>query len=164
MAALAIGSPDRLVDLHARHGAAFTLVLLPLQTLVSLSLSPVPSDVVAFALALVHGFARGTLLIWAGWMAGAVIQYELSRRIAGEIGWQEKMGRAPAWVQRLPPGHPAFLVCARWLPLGPHLVNTVAGAAGVPRARFLLCAATGILPIAALIAALATGLLELRAG
>lgn len=163
-AAFVVREPEQLVSLHDEYGLAATLVLLPLQTLISLSLSPIPSDVVAFALALIHGFARGTILIWIGWMAGAVIQYELSRRVVEGTAWRERMDRAPQWLRRLPPDHPLFLICGRWLPLGPHLVNTVAGAAGVPRPRFLLTAAVGILPVATLIAALAAGLLDLRTG
>ncbi|MFP6665381.1 MAG: hypothetical protein VCC00_14410 [Deltaproteobacteria bacterium] len=49
LAGFALGDPDSLIAFHQRYGLAATFVLMPLQTLISLSLSPVPSDVIGIA-------------------------------------------------------------------------------------------------------------------
>jgi uncharacterized membrane protein YdjX (TVP38/TMEM64 family) len=146
-----------LEEVARRYGLIAALLLVPLQTLISLSFSPIPSDVVVFATSLVYGFWLGTLFGWIGWMAGALIQYAVVRRIARDIDVEALRRRLPAWLRRVPADHPLFLICGRWLPLGPHVVNTTAGVVGVPLLRFLWCAAVGIAPAAALIAALASG-------
>lgn len=153
------GGPEEIARRHGYHAA---LLLVPLQTAISLSLSPVPSDVVVFATSLVYGFWLGTFFGWLGWMAGAVIQYGLVRRAAAEIDPAALRARLPRWLARFPADHPVFLICGRWLPLGPHVVNTSAAVLGVPFGRFALCAAIANAPVAALIAALATGLLGTR--
>jgi uncharacterized membrane protein YdjX (TVP38/TMEM64 family) len=143
-------------EIARRHGLRAALVLVPLQTLISLSFSPVPSDVIAFATSLIYGFWLGAFFGWLGWMAGAFIQYAAVRRAARGLDAAALRARLPAWLRRLPADHPAFLICGRWLPLGPHVVNTVAGAFRIPLARFAWSAAVGIAPVAAAIAALAT--------
>ncbi len=160
LAGFALGAPESLVTFHQRYGLAATFVLVPLQTLVSLSLSPVPSDVVGFALALIHGFWMGAFLIWVAWMAGALIQFSLARRAVDEARLAKLLERAPAWIKRFDARHPVFLICGRWLPLGPHLVNTAAGIKKVPLPLFLVTATLGIAPVALLIAALASGLID----
>ena len=52
LAVLAFQDPEGLTRLSDEYGWRATLILLPLQTLISLSLSPLPSDFVGFALAL----------------------------------------------------------------------------------------------------------------
>ena len=156
--ALAIGDPDRLTSLSDQYGWRATLILVPLQTLISLSFSPLPSDVVGLAIALMHGFWTGTALIWLGWMVAAWIQYSLSRRAASKVPLSQWTSRLPKRLRQLDVGHPAFQICVRWFPMGPHIVNTASGLQGVPTGRFLLFAAIGILPVALIIAALANGL------
>lgn len=163
LAGLAIGSPQTLVELHESWGFALTIVLVPLQTLISLSLSPIPSDVVAFSLALIHGFWAGALLIWLAWVAGALIQYSLARRVTDEGVLDNLLEKAPHWLRRFEARHPLFLICGRWFPLGPHIVNTAAGIKNVPIGVFVLSAMVGIAPVALLIAGLATGLVDIAA-
>lgn len=158
MAALAFQDPARLTNLADEYGWRATLILLPLQTLISLSLSPFPSDFVGFALALMHGFWGGTALIWLGWMLAAWIQYSLAKRAKAAGPIAGLTSRLPQWLQRLDIAHPAFQICGRWFPMGPHIVNTAAGVRGIPAGRFLLFAAIGILPVALIIAGLANGL------
>ena len=146
-----------LEEVARRYGLIAALLLVPLQTLISLSLSPIPSDVVVFATSLVYGFWLGALFGWLGWMAGAIIQYAVVRRIAQDVDVESLRQRFPEWLRRVPVDHPLFLICGRWLPLGPHVVNTTAGVLRVPLLRFLWCAAVGIAPVAVLVAALASG-------
>ena len=143
------------------HGPVPAFVLVPLQTAISLSFSPIPSDVVGIALCVVYGFGRGTVLVWFAWMLGAWIEYALIRRMARQVvrGEEEARRRLPSWLQRLPVDHAGFLICGRWFPLGPHLVNSAAGAARVPLWRFSWTAAVGIAPVAVIVAAVATGIL-----
>lgn len=160
LATLALQDPDLLADLTDQYGWRVTLILLPLQTLISLSLSPLPSDIVAFALALMHGFWAGTGLIWLGWMIGAWVQYSLAKRAASELSLSALTSRLPERLQRLDITHPAFQITVRWFPMGPHIVNTASGVQRVPAGRFLLFAAIGILPVALLISGLANELFK----
>lgn len=140
------------------HGVWSALLLVPLQTLISLSFSPIPSDVVVFTMSLRYGLWLGAFFGWLGWMAGAVIQYELVRRATMGVDLEALRARLPERFARLPADHPVFLICGRWLPLGLHIVNTSAAVCAVSRTRFTLCAALGNAPIAFLVAALARGL------
>lgn len=158
LAVLAFQDPEGLTRLSDEYGWRATLILLPLQTLISLSLSPLPSDFVGFALALMHGFWVGTALIWLGWMLAAWIQYSLAKRATADLAVAKFTSRLPQRLQRLDIAHPAFQICVRWFPMGPHIVNTTAGVRGVPPGRFLLFAAIGILPVALIISGLANGL------
>jgi len=150
--------PRALAWARSLEGPLPALLLVPLQAAVSLSFSPIPSDVVGIAVCVVYGFARGSLLVWLAWMMGAWIEYALVRRIAGRPDEPAARARLPAWIRRLPVAHPAFLICGRWFPLGPHLVNGAAGTARVPVWRFTWTAAVGISPVALLVAAVAAGL------
>lgn len=154
-----IDIPRALAWARSLSGPVPAIVLVPLQTAVSLSFSPIPSDVVGIALCIVYGFTTGSLLVWLAWMLGAWIEYALVRRIARRVDEDAARQKLPRWLQRLPVGHPAFLICGRWFPLGPHLVNSAAGAAGIAPWRFTWTAAVGIAPVALIIAAVATGLL-----
>lgn len=151
--------PTALAWARSLHGPIPALVLIPLQTAISLSFSPIPSDVVGIALCVVYGFARGAFFVWVAWMLGAWIEYALVRRIANRVDEEAARAKLPGWLQKLPVDHPAFLICGRWFPLGPHLVNSAAGAAGVPLWRYTWTAAAGIAVSALVISAVATGLL-----
>ncbi len=154
-----IDVPHALAWARSLSGPVPALVLVPLQTAVSLSFSPIPSDVVGIALCVVYGFTTGSVLVWLAWMLGAWIEYALVRRIARRVDQDAARQKLPRWLQRLPVDHPAFLICGRWFPLGPHLVNSAAGAAGIALWRFTWTAAVGIAPVALVIAAVASGLL-----
>jgi uncharacterized membrane protein YdjX (TVP38/TMEM64 family) len=151
--------PGLLRTVRSLEGPVPALLLVPLQIAMSLSFAPVPSDVVAFTLSLIYGFWPGTFLAWLAWMMAAFIEYAVARRLARAAVAAPAIDKLPAWLRRLPVDHPAFLICGRWLPLGPHVVNAAAGAQGVSLGRYTWCAALGIAPVAVLIAALATGLL-----
>lgn len=144
------------------EGPIPALLLVPLQTAISLSFSPIPSDVVGIALCIVYGFVRGSFLVWFAWMLAAWIEYGLVRRIASRMddeAAEAARRRLPGWLRRFPVDHPAFLICGRWFPLGPHLVNGAAGAARISLWRYTWTAAVGIVPVALVVAAVAAGLL-----
>ena len=142
------------------QGPVPALVLVPLQIAVALSFSPLPSDLVGAALCVVYGFLPGSALVWLAWMLAAWIEYGLIRRMVRDAGPGNDRRRLPRWLQKLPANHPAFLICARWFPLGPHLVNGTAAASGVPLVRFSWTAAVGIAPIAILVGLITTGILS----
>ncbi|MDG2308503.1 MAG: VTT domain-containing protein [Candidatus Binatia bacterium] len=151
--------PSALTWAQGLSGPIPALFLVPLQIAISLSFSPIPSDVVGIALCVVYGFMRGSALVWFGWMIAAWIEYTLVRRIAGRVDENTARGKLPGWLRHLPVEHPGFLICGRWFPLGPHLVNSAAGAARISIWRFTWTAAVGIAPVALLVGAVAAGLL-----
>lgn len=144
-----------LAALRERHGVAAALILVPLQTLVSAT--PFPGEIVALANGLVLGFWWGSAAIWVGWMGTAYLQYWLVRRAADDLNLEVMLEKLPRWARRFPVDHPIFLICVRWLPYGPHVVNTAAGAFRVPAWRFGWCAAIGIGVGAFVVSGLANG-------
>ncbi len=158
LAVVWLGGLEGLAPFRASHGLTAAAALVPLQALISVSLLPVPSDAVALMIASLSGFWIGSGLIWIGWMAGAVLQYEVARRAGKHLDLLLLRSRLPERLREVDPGRWLFLICARWLPLGPHLVGTIAGALGVPRWRYLLAAGVATTPLAATIAAAGTGL------
>ena len=147
------GGVDSLAERLGWQGSA---LLVGAQGLIAVS--PFPSQLVAIPLAAMHGFALGGFLIWCGWMLAAVLQYGLSRQTAGDIDLDALLERTPRWIRRFPADHPAFLILARQLPIGPHIVNIVAGAMHVSLRRHLGCAAVGIVPQAALLSGVTAGI------
>ncbi|MBM4267258.1 MAG: VTT domain-containing protein [Deltaproteobacteria bacterium] len=146
--------------LRERVGWPAAAILVAAQALAGMY--PVPAgELLAFANAILHGFWWGMALAWTGWMLAALLQYTLARRMARDVDLEASMRLMPAWVRRFPVSHPAFLILGRLVPgPGPQLVNLAAGALGVPLWRYTWCAAVSILPGAALISGIATGLVE----
>lgn len=147
-----IGGPEVLVD---RCGALAPLAMVAIQA--GLAAAPFPSELFALASAAAYGWAIGSVMTWAGWTIGSMIQYALARRGAEDVDLEARVARLPAWIRRFPLDHPAFLVCVRWLPMGFHLANVAAGARGVPARRQLWIAAVGSIPGAVLWAGVGAG-------
>lgn len=147
----AIGGAEALRE---RFGMTAIVPLIVVHGLVSVS--PLPGELVALANSMVFGFTLGVVSNWSGWMLAAIIQYGLVRRTASDLNLEQSSlwKRVPTWLQSVPVHHPFFLIGARWLPFGGHLVNTAAGAAAVPLWRHFWCSAISILPIAIIVAAL----------
>ena len=120
--------------------------------------SPSPSQILAIPVGTAYGLWLGAALIWTGWMVVAVLQYGLSRRTADDIDLSSLLERTPRWMRRFPAGHPLFLIVARQLPLGPHIVNVGAGVLHVPLWRHVWCAAIAVVPEAVLLAGISVGL------
>lgn len=154
-----IGGPDAL---DARFGLAAPAIMVGVQAL--LAAAPFPSELWALASSALYGWLLGTLMTWAGWTLGSMIQYAMARRGAADLtqtpyepedgGW---LARLPTWLRRFPVTHPVFLVVVRWFPMGFHVANLVAGARRVPVATQLMVATVGSLPGAALWAAIGSG-------
>ncbi len=147
-----IGGPDALVE---RCGALAPIAMVAVQA--ALAAAPFPSELFALASAAAYGWALGSVMTWAGWTIGSMIQYALARRGAEDVDLEARVARLPAWIRRFPLDHPAFLVCVRWLPMGFHLANVAAGARGVPARRQLWIAAVGSIPGAVLWAGVGAG-------
>lgn len=148
----AIGGPDALV---ARYGWSAPLVMVGIQA--ALSAAPFPSELFALVSSATYGWAAGSVMTWAGWTMGSMIQYGLARRGAMDLDLESHVARVPAWLRRLPLEHPVFLIVVRWLPMGFHLANAVAGARRLPASRQLWIAALGSIPGAVIWAGIGAG-------
>jgi uncharacterized membrane protein YdjX (TVP38/TMEM64 family) len=147
------GTADQIAEKLGWPGATALVVAQAL-----IAVSPFPSQIVAVPLAVTYGFWAGMLLVWTGWMLAAVLQYWLSRRTADDIDLGSWLERTPRWTRRFPASHPFFLIIARQLPIGPHIVNISAGVLHVPLWRHLWCAAIAIVPEAVFISGVSVGL------
>jgi len=148
-----LGGP---VALRELLGPMAPLVLIPIHAVVATS--PFPSEVLAVGYTAMYGFWLGAALGWVGWFCGAFVQYFVARRTAQDFDFDQARSRLPQWLAQFPVDHPAFLICARWLPWGPHLVNTAAGVYGVPLFRHGWCAAISIVPHTLVVAGIGAGL------
>jgi uncharacterized membrane protein YdjX (TVP38/TMEM64 family) len=145
--------------IRERFGSAAAFVLVPVQVVVSVS--PLPGELVAAVSVAIYGPWTGAALAWLGWLLAAFVEYALVRRAARDLAGAEDLERLPRWLRRLPADHPAFLIVARWLPFGGHLVNATAGARGVPLGRFAWTSACSLVPVSLLFAGVTAGLLGL---
>lgn len=151
-----IGGPEALV---ARYGLVAPAVMVVIQA--ALSAAPFPSELFALVSSATYGWAIGSVMTWAGWTLGSMIQYGLARRGVADMklgdGIGERFDRLPAWLRRFPIDHPVFLVCVRWLPMGAHFANLTAGARKIPVTRQLCVAAIGSIPGAIMWAGIGAG-------
>jgi uncharacterized membrane protein YdjX (TVP38/TMEM64 family) len=145
--------------IRASWGASAGWVTVPVQAVVSAS--PVPGEIIAFLNTALYGFWIGAALSWCGWMGAAFIEYALVRRLGREFAGDGGRERLPQWLRTLPYGHPAFLIFARYLPFGAHVVNSTAALHGVPPGRLAWTAAVSLVPSSLLFSAFAAGLLSL---
>jgi uncharacterized membrane protein YdjX (TVP38/TMEM64 family) len=147
------GEADRIAEQLGWPGAVALVVAQAL-----IAVSPFPSQIVAVPVAVTYGFWLGAVLIWSGWMLAAVLQYGLSRKTADDIDLASLLARTPRWMRRFPVSHPVFLILARQLPIGPHIVNISAGALHVPLWRHLWCASIAVVPEAVFISGISVGI------
>ena len=136
-----------------RFGWYAPTLTVPLHAMVSLS--PVPSDLIAVANGTMYGPWFGTLLGWAGWYLAAWIRFGVGRRAGRDLPIDRWWSLLPGPLQRLPVGHPVFLVLSRYVPyVGGEISTLVPGARGVAPWRFAWCTAIAIAPYALLLASL----------
>lgn len=148
----AIGGPPELIR---RYGLAAPAVMVGVQA--ALAAAPFPSELFALVSAATYGWAIGSVMTWAGWTIGSMIQYGLARRSASDVSLDAAVAKVPAWLRRFPIDHPVFLIVVRWLPMGFHLANVAAGARRVPATRQLWIAAVGSIPGAVMWAGIGAG-------
>ena len=145
--------------LQDKLGHAAPLVLVGVIGIVSTT--PLPSELIAIPMTGVYGFWLGALIIWVAWWLASFLQYYVARRTARDFNFEQARSRLPRWLRRFPVSHPAFLICARWFPWGPHLVNTAAGVFGVALVRHGWCAALSIVPQALVFSAVGNAIVRL---
>lgn len=126
-----------------------------------LAASPFPSELFAISHGALYGFAVGAVVGWAGWVLGSVIEYAVLLRWRTDLSPTALRITWPRWLARLPVDSPLFLIGARQLPWGYHLVNVMAAATGVSFRRHLACSLVSQIPSALFIAAVGVGLLKL---
>ena len=152
-----VGGPE---GIRERFGTAAPLVTGSVQFL--LTPTPFPTDVICVAHGALYGFWFAAPLNWFVWWLAAFLEYGIGRRARVDLDLEPQVRRLPAWLRRFPVDHPAFLILGRLVPsVGGHLTTLVPGAMGVPLGRFAWCSAVGIIPGAAVMAAVGAGLLEL---
>jgi uncharacterized membrane protein YdjX (TVP38/TMEM64 family) len=152
----ALGGAD---GIRERFGAAAGALLVPTQ--VAVAVSPVPGEIVAAIQVAIYGLWVGSALCWMGWLGAAFVEYGLVRWTAGEVGDPVAVDHLPAFLRRLPVDHPAFLILARFLPFGAHVVNVTAGLHAVPLWRFGWTSAVALVPTSLVFAAVTRGILSL---
>lgn len=149
-------------QLPKRLGMAAPLVTIPTQACVSVS--PLPGDVLCIANGAMYGFVIGFCLSWIGLMLAAILEYKLAENGSRSAGLDQRIGRGPEWLRRLPVQHPLYLILVRQIPVwGGHIVTVSAGVMHVPMRRFLWCTAVGALPAALLMPAIGAGIVAIRA-
>ncbi len=141
-----------------RFGLTAIAILVPVQAVVAVS--PFPSEVLVATNDSIFGFWQGAAMAWVGWMLAAFLQYELMRRTAEDFDFSGMQARMPNWLSRLPVDHPGFLILGRWLPAGSHIINSAAGALGVPLWRHAWCSAIAITPMALVVSGVGTLIAE----
>ncbi len=115
----------------------------------------------AIANGTVYGLAQGALLSWLAFLGSSALQFLIARRTAHDFSLERHLDSLPKWVRRFPADQPAFLIVARWVPMGASVANVAAGALGVGMSRLLWCAAIGAAPPAIALSAFGAGMLEL---
>lgn len=151
-----LGGPEAIRD---RLGYSAAALIVPVQAVVAVS--PFPSELVAIGTTAIYGFWFGAVIAWFGWFVAAFLQYFVARRTAMDFDFERARSRLPNWIGRFPVEHPAFLIFARLVPWGPHLVNSAAGVYGISLKRHGWCAAVSIVPQALFISAVGNGLFGL---
>lgn len=144
----AAGGPEALA---LRMGPAAPYLAVPVLALISAT--PFPSELFVIPLSGIWGFHWGAWMTWLSWLGASFIQYFVARRASRDLALGELDARLPRWLRRFPVSHPVFLICGRWVPWGPHMVNTAAGLARVDLVRYSWCAVAGITPQAVFISA-----------
>lgn len=150
------GGPE---GIRAHYGVLALALWIPMQIVVHIT--PL-GDFVPWAVlnGSMFGLWLGTSITWLAWMGSASAQYAIGRRTAQDLDWETKAARLPAWLRRLPLGHPVFLIVARAFPLMAGPINLAAGAARVPFSRLLWTTAIGVFPPALFLAAIGVGIVR----
>ncbi len=152
-----VGGPEAVRERYGIFAPAISLVA-------HTAVATTPAgDLIPWAVAngTIYGFAQGALLSWLAWMGSSLLQFLIARRTAHDFALERHLDSLPKWVRRFPADQPAFLIVARWVPMGASVANVAAGALGVRMSRLLWCAAIGAAPPAIALSAFGAGTLRL---
>ena len=111
-----------------------------------------PAEILDAAAGFVYGFWPAMAILMACWTAQGMLAYEIGRRAARPLveRWI-KPDRLTQLERAVQGGGVTLLLAARLVPIVPFsLFSYVAGAATVPRVRFVWTTAIGYLPITAI--------------
>jgi len=148
-----IGGADAL---RARCGAFAPLVSLVAHTLAEVT--PASGELPwGFANGAIYGVGLGSVLTFLAFVGATAVQYGLARRTSLDLDLAAQRDRLPRWLRRLPVEHPAFLIAARWVPVGGFVVTVSAAVTGVRFGRVMCCSAIAAAPAALLLAAAGAG-------
>jgi uncharacterized membrane protein YdjX (TVP38/TMEM64 family) len=139
------GNTDDLKELlNGVDAAAILLVLMLMHAVVWY-----PAEIIMVTAGFAYGFWLALPLMMVGWTLSAMLSYEIGAHVAGPVigrlAGQERFDRLKGIVER--GGAPALLA-ARLIPVVPFsLTGYVAGAARVPRWRFVWTTVVGYAPL-----------------
>ena len=121
-----------------------------------------PAEILDAAVGYVYGFWPAMAILVVCWTAQGMLAYEIGNRAARPILNQYiDPGRFERVERAIDDGGVTLLLAARLVPIVPFsLFSYVAGAAAVPRVRFMWTTAVGYLPITAIAVYLGTQLEE----
>ena len=122
-----------------------------------------PAEILDAAVGYVYGFWGGMALVMVGWALNAIVAYWIGRHAARPLLWRVIGHERFEHLERIAEtGGAAMLLTIRLIPIVPFsLFSIVAGAAHVPRGRFMWTTVVGYLPITAVFVYLGSQLEEL---
>lgn len=147
-------------NLRGEHGFLIIFLTVPIQVI--LSVTPFPSEPIAFTSSLILGFWLGSLNNWLAWVIAAYLEYNLARFGKKELDVDNKLEkRIPSWLRKFPVNSPKFLILGLWLPFGSHIVSVSAGISKVDPIKFMTYISIGYIPLSMVISGLANGIIRI---
>ncbi len=157
--ALAAGALQEPGDDWVERLGGWAYVVAPL-VMVVVAIVPFPAEVPAAANGMIFGPILGTVITWGGAVIGAVVSFELSRRVGTPLGQRfagaAVMDRADRIVQSA--GWPGLLLVRLIPTVAFTAINWAAGVTRLRRWRFFWTTAIGILPGAVVFTVSGSGL------
>lgn len=155
------GGVELLTNLREAYGWWLLLVTIPAHII--LSITPLPSEIVATAASLALGFWPGVISSWCAWMVATYIEYHLVKKLGENVVAKHKtktVQKSPI-LQKLNPDSPWFLICGLWVPFGVHVVAITSALNNVSIKKVLSYTAIGYAVLSFIFSALAVGLLQI---
>ncbi len=148
---------DALLKKYAKFG-----ILICLFAYVFLGITVIPSEPVSILVLAWKGPVVAILLATVGNTLAAIIEFYIGGGIGDLTDFEQKKGKLPFNLGKLPVNSPVFLLLARMLPgFGPKFVSVVSGVYQVPMGTYLWTTVVANLLGAATIVLGGTGLLAL---
>jgi uncharacterized membrane protein YdjX (TVP38/TMEM64 family) len=148
---------DAILKKYAKFG-----ILICLFAYVFLGITVIPSEPVSILVLAWKGPVVAILLATVGNTLAAIIEFYIGGGIGDLTDFEQKKGKLPFNLGKLPVNSPVFLLLARMLPgFGPKFVSVVSGVYQVPMGTYLWTTVVANLLGAATIVLGGTGLLAL---